>query len=868
MADLALPPLPPGAVLDEAAGLPPLPMGAKLDGTSALPPLPPGAKLDNPTWQDAVKPVKLPNGISTVIRPDGYVWLDETKVAPGEKNTHGKPGWKTPDLWGGWKSGPDAPKDWKPTNDPKEMGDAQIATQLLGMTPEQYLQMSTAGTYKPGDMQNLLKMEAPAENATIRDIVAPARSIMLGAKKSAQDITSLAMKPLSWMGSPAAELWSNAQSKLLQVAQNQSQSRAALEGGIDPLHMAGGFALGRGPNVTTATEQTAATLAGQGRQIALEEAATKAGRETPSLWNTAKDIYRASLPESVRSSGVVAATTPGSVADRTQAGLAAGIAQPLIETGLQAGLYPGIAALFNFGKSFFQKDLAPLPGRAGQLNEAFKTHGIDPLASDLVDDPSSKIVSLAEHSTASPVASLGPKNVAEQVQATRAVRNFQKQLMVKVKALGYDNIEALTAAAEAEGPASQAGKLLKLANDAGNDLPKIIAVNGNINRWQAQQVSNKKYGAAIASDTGAVGGPEHLKPLIDEADALLAEQAKLGAQADKKLVAYLKEVKRDVTAAGPIPEAPPAGTKPTISFNPETKEFTNETAKAATAAEEALAAKSGFEPTVTGLERYRKGIQDKRIAALKGEDELTGNMATNALQRLRNATDQAQLNVAELSPGTLTKLKEARANYTETIVPYKKRALINLLGSETPDVAANRMMNMTEDQLAQIVPELGEKGKAAARLLKIQRAVEFATDRTNPNPDHQFMPIEFAKKMKDPKFMEFLGLTAPKGGEDKWALDGLEGLVEVMHHMRTAGQVSKAGHELTRTTAWVSAPAAAMKWLLTTKAGKQLLLQASDLKAGSPQFATLIERMDKALSTKAVEVGKVVAPEAFPEEKQ
>ena len=116
-------------------------------------------------WQAKVQPVKLKSGQETVLRPDGYVWLDKTKG-------HDKEGWFTPDLWGGWKKGPDAPKNYMETNDPKEMGDAQIAIQLLGMTPEQYLEMSNAATYKPGMMQGLLSMEAPAENATVRGIAA------------------------------------------------------------------------------------------------------------------------------------------------------------------------------------------------------------------------------------------------------------------------------------------------------------------------------------------------------------------------------------------------------------------------------------------------------------------------------------------------------------------------------------------------------------------------------------------------------------------------------------------------------------------------------------------------------------------------
>lgn len=44
-----IPPLPPGAKLDDQSSLPPLPAGAKLDAASMVPLLPPGATLDKPS---------------------------------------------------------------------------------------------------------------------------------------------------------------------------------------------------------------------------------------------------------------------------------------------------------------------------------------------------------------------------------------------------------------------------------------------------------------------------------------------------------------------------------------------------------------------------------------------------------------------------------------------------------------------------------------------------------------------------------------------------------------------------------------------------------------------------------------------------
>jgi hypothetical protein len=216
--------------------------------------------------------------------------------------------------------------------------------------------------------------------------------------------------------------------------------------------------------------------------------------------------------------------------------------------------------------------------------------------------------------------------------------------------------------------------------------------------------------------------------------------------------------------------------------------------------------------------------------------------------------EQSMEKTSALSPGTARLDRAARDLHLETIVPFKQRALINLLSSETPDVIANRMTTMTEDQLSQIIPQLGEKGKAAARLHMVTKAVDQSMDRTNPNTNYQFQPIEFAKKMTDPKFAAAVGATIPKGGEGKWELNGL---VELMGHLQTAGKTSSAEGAYTLSRRVVSTPAAAMKWLLTTKPGKQLLLQASDLKAGSPQFAALVDRANKLMPA---EIGQAAAP--------
>lgn len=888
-------------------------------------------------WQAAVKPLKLPNGIETVIRPDGYVWLDDSKVAPGEQKKFTKEGWHTPDLWGGWKKGPDAPKNWKPTNAPHEMGDLQIATQLLGMTPEQYLQMATAADYRPGQLA--AGFDNP--NGLWSKIAGPqVKSVTGGLRAGFNAVEQLAYKPLSWMGNKAPEMLSAAKGRISQINQNLNQGRPALEEGFDPLHTAASFA--PGAVLTQGIAPTAAPLAQEGRIIAMEEAAKLAGRETPGLAAKAGEAYLTSAAQAPRIATATAITTPRSIKQRVESGLLAGIATPAIETGINTVVAPGIQKLFNFAGGlkdlYFGKDLKPLPGTAGKVQSLADKWGVDVFAGNQVENPASQIRTLQEHATAAPVGSLSTENVAQQAQATRAVKNFQNQLKSKMMQAGYDNFAELTAAKEAG--EKQAVVLWNMANDAGNDLPRVIAANGNINRWAAQQKVNRLAEAARASDTGAVAGAEEMAPALTTVDRLIKEHGPetVGeANVNKPLLDYLKRVKKDLTtknvvkastelnASGDssasieainrlaeeqakgrtrvyfnpttntiVPVAPttdsvdlqaPAGTiliQKGVGKDPRgwtildsniqrgSRPATNEELNATLQARQPQLDKwhsenvtpppaeekgSDFKATYSGIADYRKGIQQKRQALGTPGSELTGNDATKALKELQTGIEQTQELTSKLSPGTAAKDRLMRETHLKEVVPFKKRALINMLSTDTPDVIANRMANMTEDQLAEIVPQLGEKGKAAARLHMVTKAVELATDRTNPNVNYQFQPVEFAKKMTDPKFAASVGLTVPKGGEGRWELNGL---VELMGHLQTAGKTSSAEGAYTLSRRVVSTPAAAMKWLLTTRPGKQLLLQASDLKAGSPQFAALVDRANKLMPA---EIGKASSTE-------
>ncbi len=871
------------------------------------------------TWQDEVTPVKLPNGIQTVMRPDGYVWLDDSKVAPGEKKQIDGPGWHTPNLWGGWKRGPSAPDQFTPSDEngqkrPQDMGDAEIATRLLGLTPEQYLHMSNSALYRPGDFRRMLALDGPNANPTIQGIEQPAKSLYNGALTGANAFLGLAQKPGTWMGDSSAEDHSIATGRLLKLIQNMNQGRNPQQGGFDPLHMIGQYG-SLNPGTTTAKTVDQALAKEAPEAVAgLTGKLIRGGEAAPGV---VRDTFL---------------RTQGDVKDRATAAGAAGVMTPAFSaTGDYIGT--GVQKLINLGKGIWhsatQTPQSPLPGVAGEVQALADQHGVNVQSHNLVNDPASEVKSLGELTSAAPIGGLGKTNTAQQKEAQIAANNFVSQLKDKMKGLGYENMNALKAAAAAKDPRAVA--LLKMADEAGNNLPEVIQANGNINLWANQRKVDHAFDRARSLDTGAVGAPEDVAPMTAKVDELLARQEALGeANQNKPLVEYLKKVKRDLSGRAPVEGAAPiqgdgvqangsgdsaasveainraaqeqalgrtralvnlrtgqvtridsnvdsvdmlappntaimqkgVGKDPNawVILDHNSKMPQHEVDAAMPRVQAQLSqwektqpppptpeAASKFQPTYSALADYRKGIQSKRQNIGKPGSELTGDDATGALRELQGATEDSMRSVGELSPGVAKADRYARDLHKELVVPFKNRALVKSMTTDTPDVMAAKFNNMSPDQIQEILPALGEKGKAAVRASMVERGVQQSMDRTRPD-DYQFQPLVFAAKMKDPKFAESLGLTVPKGGEDKWALDGLTNL---MSHLDDAGKVASTKGAFTLTQRMLGEPSVAMKWLLTTKPGKQFLLQASDLKAGSPELAAIVEKINHAIPAQA-----------------
>ena len=836
-------------------------------------------------WQADLKDVTLPGGVKSKLRQDGYAYLPIGIDGKGA-------GWYRPNVHekSGWSKGPDAPEKFVQGGKPHEMGDAEVAVNLLHLTPEQYINIASSPDYWPG----MLAKGFDDPNSTWSQM-APSivKSALGGMRSGVNAIAQLVTKPTSWTGDTRNEELYLALGQVNQLNQNLNQGR--------PIHQTGGF-------LEDPLYHSAKVIPGAVMTSGL--ATGPAVAENFAAQGFAKTALAARATAQVAPNAAAAfLTTPGDIKDRAAAAGTAAVATPLAHVAVEKAIAPGIQKLINFATK------RTLLAGAADVENLGKEFSVRTKASDLAENPASKVAALGKVQTGAPVGGLGAENTAQQAEAQVAAKKLLDSLKSRMKDLGYSNFEFLQKAANAGD--KRATALVKMAAEAGEDPGRILQADGNINLFMAQSKVDHAFARARALDSGAVGTAEHLSPLKAVVDEELTKANAVGeANRNEGLIKYLEKVKRDISGpavdeatttangsgesaasqeainrvaqeqarnrpryivnlrtgqATPIPASvdavdqaamphtaivqkgvgKDASTWTILDHNSKLPQFEVEAAMPRISAtlDQLESAKpkvdvpkpSDFKPTYSNLADYRKGIQLKRQGVGTPGSELTGNDATAALRRIQSATEESMSSVAELSPGAAKADRYARDLHLQEVVPFKNRAIIRTMQTEAPDAIAKRFNTMTPDQVAELMPALGEKGKAAARLNMIDRAVEASKDLTRPSA-YQFQPLEFAKRLQNKEFQESLGLTVPKGGEGKWAIDGF---TKLMQHLNLAGEVGAP--TLTFSQRMLSEPSVLTKWMLTTSRGKSLLLSASDLKAGSPAMAKVVEKIERAI---------------------
>lgn len=228
---------------------------------------------------------------------------------------------------------------------------------------------------------------------------------------------------------------------------------------------------------------------------------------------------------------------------------------------------------------------------------------------------------------------------------------------------------------------------------------------------------------------------------------------------------------------------------------------------------------------------------------------------------LRQAVTDDIDNFVATSGSPAVKQSYGRADgYYKGMMARQDKAYGKAMQSKTPDEIYNEFVKRGKgDRAANFYNALDQKGQAAVRLKMTEEAVSKAT---NESTGH-FSPAKFAG--------EFERLSEPYGkvfsGADKAEMDGF---VKLMRHVESAGQYmenptngNRVAGLLMGGTAAVNLPlalkgagaTALFKTMVTTKAGKNLLMAASKLPEGSKGLANVLKAAETVMAASGAQAG-------------
>ena len=228
---------------------------------------------------------------------------------------------------------------------------------------------------------------------------------------------------------------------------------------------------------------------------------------------------------------------------------------------------------------------------------------------------------------------------------------------------------------------------------------------------------------------------------------------------------------------------------------------------------------------------------------------------------LRQAVTDDIDNFVASSGSPAVKQAYGRADgYYKGMMARQDKAYGKAMQSKTPDEIYNEFVKRGKgDRAANFYNALDQKGQAAVRLKMTDEAINKAT---NESTGH-FSPATFAN--------EFEKLSEPYGkvfsGADKAEMDGF---VKLMRHVESAGQYmenpptgNRVAGLLMGGTAAVNLPlalkgagaTALFKTMVTTKAGKNLLMAASKLPEGSKGLANVLKAAETVMAASGAQAG-------------
>lgn len=529
-------------------------------------------------------------------------------------------------------------------------------------------------------------------------------------------------------------------------------------------------------------------------------------------------------------------TTPGTPTDRAKAGAAAAVAAPLMQGASEKVVFPALGKAYNWAAGKMKPGAAEIE-RLGQLFDVPTTVG------DATGAPGTKKLEVALENV--PLVGMGTFRQQQDAKAAAAAADKAKELMKEMTTQGWTNLDQVQKAAKAGRRGAQA--LLNEIDAAGSDWNRIMQTSGNLKVFQGKLAADSAYNKveALSAKYGEV-------PLTNTTRAL-------------------EEAKRELASSG-LPDEATLGLVNKLSTNLNRQAAQGSEGAVAQAVgapggvAAALPSQSAVDTSFSGMRQLRSTLGNRIDDYYSGKNAVVGKEGAALLQRVKDAVEQDMETFAKTNgPELATAWRDADRVYKTQVVPYKDRALATALKSATPDEIFGQFMKVGRgDRAENFYNTLDPKGQAAVRYGLVQNALEQAINPGRGDQAAVFSPAKFAgylEKMGDATGVAFKG-------QDKWEIDGL---AKLMRHVERAGQFAEnppTGNRLAQMGTGVgllelgrfSPVSAAGAWsvaklskvLLTSPAGKRLLLAASELPAGSKVMQDLVNnQLPKVLSRAA-----------------
>lgn len=563
---------------------------------------------------------------------------------------------------------------------------------------------------------------------------------------------------------------------------------------------------------------------------------------------TAKAIAAGAAPLAVKSAGDVAALGTAGAAGQGASEVAQNVAPNNRTVNTLAPFVGGMVgaagahATVKSGDFAYKAATGEVSPEAQTLIDKAKQYGIE-LPTNAV--PGSPAWTQAAYDTLQKVPGFlggtSGKAAELQQQTAGAAEKYTKQQQSAMIDANFGSMGAVTKAASTEGPRQKAAQAVLDRMNNAVDMPDIVKADADGEALRKNLISDKQY-TDVERLAGNVAVPlEKTNAVLDSEISALQDRHGTAVNA---ALSTLQKLKSDFNSPVQVGKGKTAlvdsqGNPLTTGENAKPNTYSNLRATASTLYKQSEdAAKGNDSASGTSLIKVYGALKDD----LSAFPQKTGNID---LQRAATKAD---------------------TYYKENVVPMQAKQL-DALYDRSPDAEGDRVYSGLikagnyGDRAQKFYGSLSDKGRAAVRYGMAQDAQSSATDETG-----NFNTQKYLKSLHDRQAATGVFFR----GTDKFELDGYTNVLKNVassakqtgtpggHAAVGAVGIGEAAHAGVSPAMGVGAllTSHGTKWLLTSPAGRNLLLRASSLPPSSPAMSKLVDQIRMAVPTMGTQAAK------------